>query len=173
MKSILKDSTNIRLCWIKAHVGISGNEATKKEADDINVKFSKKWLKNYLQRLTLERWQARWELSQKARYTYGLLPRVSFDRCFGDFFLNQFMTGHGVFPVHQMKFYGKSDLCHCERDQGTITHYLYGCTSFLHMRQAYFPADIFRLGLLDLIALARARSGLRLMIQFLLQKCLA
>lgn len=147
-------------------------EATKRQDIDINIKYSKKWLKNHLQKITVARWQLRWELSPKARFTFGLLPQVSVHRCFGDFFLNQFLTGHGVFPVYQMKFFGKSDLCYCERDQGTITHYLYGCPLFHQIRQGYFPSDFSRLGLMEFLSLPKARAGLRLMIQFLLQKCL-
>ncbi|GBN33787.1 Putative protein in type-1 retrotransposable element R1DM [Araneus ventricosus] len=143
IKLILKDKRNIVLCWVKAHVGISGNEiadslakeATRRETIDINIKFSKRWLKNHFQRVIKERWQQRWEFSLKARYTYGLMPQVSTKRCFGDFYINQFLTGHGVFPVYQMRFFGKNDICHCGRDQGTITHYLYGCPTFNQISQ--------------------------------------
>ncbi|GBM30740.1 hypothetical protein AVEN_30570-1 [Araneus ventricosus] len=143
----LRDHPNILMGWVKAHVGIGGNEradslekeATTRSQIDINVKYSKTWLKNSLNKFIVNNWQLRWENSRNARYTFGLFPEVSLDRCYGDFFLNQFLTGHGVFSIHQSKFYGKSDQCNCGLDKGTITHYLFGCPNFGHIRREFFP----------------------------------
>ncbi|GBO07530.1 hypothetical protein AVEN_58803-1 [Araneus ventricosus] len=55
-------------------------------------------IKNAAPREILEAWQQRWSGSSNARWTYSLLSKVDYKRIYGDFFLNQFSTGHGVFP---------------------------------------------------------------------------
>ncbi|GBO19536.1 hypothetical protein AVEN_226819-1 [Araneus ventricosus] len=64
IKSILKDHPNIKLGWVKAHIGISGNEkadllakeATRKEQIDTRIKYSKTWLKNCFNTYIIRNW---------------------------------------------------------------------------------------------------------------------
>ncbi|GBM12724.1 hypothetical protein AVEN_40058-1 [Araneus ventricosus] len=90
------------------------------------------------------------------------------NRYHGDFFLNQLLTGHGAFLIHQHKYFGETDQCRCGLDSGTISHYLFGCSDFHHIRKNFFPADFHQLGLLDLMGNPSGQRGLKLMVQHLL-----
>ncbi|GBM25175.1 hypothetical protein AVEN_96725-1 [Araneus ventricosus] len=85
-------------------------------------------------------------------------------RCHGDFLINQILTTHGCFPVHQHRIFGKSPDSECGRDQGTVSHYVYGCQIYREVRQNYFPKNFFQLGILELILNTRAKIGLKIIL---------
>ncbi|GBL77945.1 hypothetical protein AVEN_143274-1 [Araneus ventricosus] len=72
IKTLLKEENNIKLCWVKAHVGTMRNEAaellikeaTKRILIDREINYSKNWLKNKLKAYSLKLWQHRWENSR-------------------------------------------------------------------------------------------------------------
>ncbi|GBL74202.1 hypothetical protein AVEN_231077-1 [Araneus ventricosus] len=121
----------------------------------------------------LQEWQARWMTSPNSRFLYGIFPEVNTKRCHGDLLINQILTTHGCFPVHQHRIFGKSPDCECGRDQGTVSHYVYGCQIYREVRQKYFPKNFFQLGILELILNTCAKIGLKIIIQDILTRSLA
>ncbi|GBM65498.1 hypothetical protein AVEN_223593-1 [Araneus ventricosus] len=111
--------------------------------------------------------------SPNSRFLYGIFPEVNTKRCHKDFLINQILTTHGCFSVHQHIILGKSPDCECGRDQGTVSHYVYGCQIYREVRQKYFPKNFFQLGILELILNTRAKNGLKIIIQDVLTKSLA
>ncbi|GBM41981.1 hypothetical protein AVEN_3604-1 [Araneus ventricosus] len=176
-KNILKNKKCIEFYWVKAHIGIRGNEmadvlaknATRRENIDHIVKIPKSWVNHQFNLLALNKWQQRWEGSQNSRFLFGMMPNINTKRCYGDFFINQILTTHGCFPQHQHRLFGKSPDCFCGRDFGTITHYVYGCSKYNNIRQKFFPRNFPSLGILELVTHFSAKKGLRLIVQDLFE----
>ncbi|GBN59140.1 hypothetical protein AVEN_19944-1 [Araneus ventricosus] len=156
---MLRHKKHVEFSWVKAHIGIYGNEladvaaeyATRREAVDQVLGIPKSWLQYILKQDTLLKWQKRWESSPKSRFLYGLMSTVSTKRCYGDFFLNQILTTHGCFPQHQHKFFGKSPSCICGTDFGTVSHYIFGCSRYHFIRSRFFPLSFSSMSILELV----------------------
>ncbi|GBM52950.1 hypothetical protein AVEN_111305-1 [Araneus ventricosus] len=79
--------------WVKAHIGIVGNEkadglskaGTEKNELDFNVGIPKSWIKSRLIEMAHQNRQERWENSLEARYTFELIPKIDFKRCMDTF----------------------------------------------------------------------------------------
>ncbi|GBM90278.1 hypothetical protein AVEN_189061-1 [Araneus ventricosus] len=107
LRKILFVNPQIKLNWVRADVGIYGNEladlsaknARTKEEVDIKVKTPKSWIENQLMVTMLQEWQERWGSSLNSRFIYGIFPDLNTKRCHGDFLINQILTTHGCFPV--------------------------------------------------------------------------
>ncbi|GBN70716.1 hypothetical protein AVEN_30268-1 [Araneus ventricosus] len=180
IKNILKQSDNFKLFWIKAHVGKHGNEvadslakkATEKECIDHIVPLPRSWIRFKLKESLIENWQSNWNSSRNARFLFGIFSDVSFNRCLGDFYLNQILTTHGAFPIHQGRFFGRQSLCRCGLDEGTVSHCVYGCPRFHSIRERFFPRNFSVLGFIDLIFDRKACVGLKEIVAVLLRDCL-
>ncbi|GBN97395.1 hypothetical protein AVEN_173230-1 [Araneus ventricosus] len=89
----------------------------------------------------LQEWHARWGSSLNSRFLYGNFPEVNTKRCQADFLINQILTTRGCFPVTSTDFFGKSPDCECGRNQGTVSHYVYGCQIYREVRQNHPRSD--------------------------------
>lgn len=121
--------------WVKAHVGLCGNERADclaKEAisggdyvDMPFIKFPKSCLKNWLNNKVLEDWQSYWNGSDKGRDTSRVINKVNKDFLCANQVVQYFITGHGSFPSFLYNIKKKPNpLCECG-DTGTVTHYLF------------------------------------------------
>ncbi|GBM60194.1 hypothetical protein AVEN_215229-1 [Araneus ventricosus] len=77
----LLENARIRLGWVKAHIGIKGNEiadtlAKEATTDGIpaSLPFPKSFLKKQLLQLSLSRWQAEWDNGETGRSVYSIIP---------------------------------------------------------------------------------------------------
>ncbi|GBM98329.1 hypothetical protein AVEN_113425-1 [Araneus ventricosus] len=80
----LLENARIRLGWVKAHIGIKGNEIADtlaKEATTDGIPASppspKSFLKKQLLQLSLSRWQAEWDSGETGRSVFSIIPKIS------------------------------------------------------------------------------------------------
>ncbi|GIY45304.1 uncharacterized protein CDAR_246041, partial [Caerostris darwini] len=132
---ILNYTGQVRLFWIKAHVGHMGNERADVLAKEpttnpdiqhptvANLHFIKQLIKKEI----LAEWQDRWSNSTKGREVFLLLPRVNVTRVQGDFYVNQLISGHGALAAYQHRFFGKAADCTCGHPLEDRKHLIYDC----------------------------------------------
>ena len=149
--------TYAHITWVKAHVGVLGNEIADylaKQATDCNSDLVE-WLdhplprssvKRALRESTANKWQQHWTTSSKGRLTHKFLPTTSCSFLSASPLINMFITGRGPFPsfLHHI---GKLDvpLCICGQE-GDPLHYIWDCplTSVHHLpRPAAHLEDTF------------------------------
>lgn len=102
----------VNLCWVKAHIGIDGNEqadqlakaGASKESIDVDLGFTVTHAKHRLLKEAISIWQARWDYEEKGRTTFFLVPKVTLDNIWCNYILNQMITGHGNFPCYLQRF---------------------------------------------------------------------
>jgi ribonuclease HI len=172
VRSIL-DVINNSLCtfrffWIKAHAGHEYNEladagakaATKLQAVDFTAGHSKTHIKSLIRAEATTRWQERWNTCRNGRRTFELINTVSTRRCVGDFYVNQVLTGHGVFAEYQSRFHNKSNICVCQAAIGSVEHVIYHCNEFVSIRNDYFPPNYLLFNVYELCKQPKARIGI-------------
>ncbi|XP_067141829.1 uncharacterized protein [Centruroides vittatus] len=84
VKSIIEEhDLKIKVRWVKAHIGIEGNEradALAKEATlltDVSYdKIPMSYIKRLLRQESIDEWQEEWSYSEKGRHTFWLLPNI-------------------------------------------------------------------------------------------------
>ena len=85
---------------------------------------------------SLSEWQTRWSTSTKSRWTYELIPNIKnwMDRKYGDvdFYVTQFLTGHGCFREYLNRFGLKeSAACpYCYAPLQNARHVFFDCPRF-------------------------------------------
>ncbi|GIX76024.1 uncharacterized protein CDAR_443101 [Caerostris darwini] len=170
----------IRLFWIKAHAGFTGNEradeyaknATTKEDTDFTMGYSIPYIKGLIKKDLLKQWQDRWSSSTKGRELFSILPEVKTSRIQGDFFTNQLLTGHGCIGIYQERFFGKSAVCSCGQLPEDRNHIIYDCPQWDAIRQRFFPKNYLSVQLDLLLFNKISRTGLRELMNTKLQASL-
>ncbi|GIY65165.1 putative 115 kDa protein in type-1 retrotransposable element R1DM [Caerostris darwini] len=170
---ILNYTGQVRLFWIKAHVGHMGNERADVLAKEpttnpdiqhptvANFHFIKQLIKKEI----LAEWQDRWSNSTKGREVFLLLPRVNVTRVQGDFYVNQLISGHGALAAYQHRFFGKAADCTCGHTLEDRKHLIYDCPQWDNFRLKFFPTN-FKAASIDLLIFNnKSRNGLREVVQ--------
>ncbi|GBN86950.1 hypothetical protein AVEN_168617-1 [Araneus ventricosus] len=143
--------SSVSLHWVKAHIGIEGNESADKAAKeattrnnvDLHLGLPIRSLKTNLKRRLLDHWQRTWEdrENSKGRFTYAIYPRVSTSRCTDNSHITQALTNHGRFPSYFRRFNIKESTCRCGEDvSDDALHYIYHCPSVTHLRNRISPS---------------------------------
>ncbi|XP_045504439.1 uncharacterized protein LOC123701072 [Colias croceus] len=140
------EDREVRLFWLRAHVGTPGNERadqlakkaalTKKTAPDYS-KVPLSYIKRKIREVTIQKWQQRYESSTTGSVTKAFLPTVSSARrVLKDTTLTptlvQVLTGHGGFAAYLHRFnLIDSPSCVCDSScHETIWHILFECPRF-------------------------------------------
>lgn len=126
----------VNIGWIKAHMGLEGNERADRLAKSVildnlfdtvlDIPFPISYVKYHLNKISLKEWQTNWELSTKGRDTYNIIRHVNTDFICNTQISLYYATGHGSFPAYLYKINKRPDNnCICGRE-GTVVHYIYG-----------------------------------------------
>lgn len=85
---------------------------------------------------SINEWQSRWDMTEKGRWTYKLIGNVKtwVERKHGetDFYLTQFLTGHGCFREYLFK-YGHddgTDCSFCGDGRESVQHIFFTCPKY-------------------------------------------
>ncbi|GBN90278.1 Putative protein in type-1 retrotransposable element R1DM [Araneus ventricosus] len=138
-------NNSVSLHWVKAHIGIQGNESADKAAKeattrnnvDLHLGLPIRSLKTSLKRRALDQWQRTWEDEEnsKGRYTHAIFPRVSTSRCIDNSHITQALTNHGRFPSYFRRFNIKDCTCRCGEDvSDDALHFIHHCPLVSHLR---------------------------------------
>ncbi|GBN70217.1 hypothetical protein AVEN_271441-1 [Araneus ventricosus] len=153
VNNIKKDLSQLKhlvgLSWVKAHIGIQGNELADQQAKlatttgiDIDIPAPRSFIKRTLQTYMINEWNEYWRLYDSAsgarvrEYLSSVSPKFLTHYRFLIFFL----SGHGPFPQYLCRFkFLDSPLCVCG-EVGDADHYTFCCslTQNFHLLK---PAD--------------------------------
>ena len=145
------DTRNIRvkLEWVKAHIGLDGNEAADlaakaamRNVPETNDKLTKMQVKHTLRRITTAEWQTEWHTANTGRFTYTIFPTVSPEPRFQNIQQTRdkkllFKASSGHFPTNDYrKRFNKrnDDKCPYCTSQDSVTHFITECNRFASIR---------------------------------------
>ena len=143
VSEIRNEGRDVRMFWVRAHVGNAGNEradelakhaALNKKTGAAYDKYPISFAKRTIRANTKELWQKRYTEVNKAEITKLFLPKVELARkTIRDVGINyirtQMLTGHGGFAHYLFRFKKKdSAACECDPEkEETVVHLLAEC----------------------------------------------
>ncbi|GBO12345.1 hypothetical protein AVEN_31463-1 [Araneus ventricosus] len=112
MPELLLKSTNIKLGWIRVHVGYSGKPRRQHRRTPTYIPAPRSHMKSILQTECITRWQTEWDNGETGRSVYNILPKVKITLSPWQMPEIMFVTGRGPFPTCLKRFnIRNSDSC--------------------------------------------------------------
>ena len=133
-----RDNWTIGISWIKAHVGIHGNEL----ADQLAKAATRN---SELNEVVTQKWQTEWDNCTKAAITKESFPNVR-DRLEMNISLNPnftaMVTGHGKTRAYLQRFrLTDNATCPCNKEDQTVDHLIHQCT-LLHTNRELLRKNV-------------------------------
>lgn len=140
IRSLEKNQWKIYFTWVKAHVGIMGNELADKlakaaaedeELQSVYNKIPKSTIKTKIQETGYHQWQNRWSSTNKGALSKSFFPSIK-ERLkiklplTSDF--TAIISGHGKTKEYLHRFHIIEDpTCTCNNTRQTVNHLIYEC----------------------------------------------
>lgn len=135
---------HVRFVWVKAHIGIVGNEladeaaklAAQQRRAMVYTKFPISYAKHKIREELTERWEQEYQQAQQGEWTKKLLPSLDAIRRWrkvvtSSFETTQVITGHGFNLQYLHRFKIKSsNMCPCGLGEQTWDHIVMDCPRF-------------------------------------------
>ncbi|XP_023238437.1 uncharacterized protein LOC111637226 [Centruroides sculpturatus] len=174
VKELIKEySLNIKIKWIKAHIGIEGNEKADvlaKVATSLTETTYNKIPVSYIKRLvwqeSIEEWQEEWSYSDKGRHTFWLLSNIE-ERLndlrwlTSDFITTQLLTNHCNTKEYLKRIGKQQDTqCECGTGEHSLDHIINVCTKYEmeRMQLLTLVKETLNISSLDLYMIIRTRN---------------
>ncbi|KAI5642076.1 RNase H domain-containing protein [Phthorimaea operculella] len=147
-----KDKGILEINWVQSHVGIIGNEAADKEANDASKLckendyslFPISYVKQQVNKENRNIWQERYANAEQGAQTKKHFPHLDDIKQFctkvkTSFQLTQILTGHGFHKAYLHRFHiTPDDKCPCDGTSiQTIDHLLEHCPRFGSLRHSH------------------------------------
>jgi hypothetical protein len=130
----------VQFCWVKAHVGIQGNElagsltkeaATNADITECYYKVPKSAVKSELEAVSVVKWQREWDQTTKGQITRDYFPTVAGRQNMKINItqnLTTMVTGHRNIKTYLCRFkIIDTPTCPCGKKDQTIDHLLFEC----------------------------------------------
>lgn len=141
----------VRLVWVRAHVGIAGNEeadiaaksAAMQKRAKVYTDFPISYAKRMIRKEVRDLWQQEYESADTGSFTRSLFPSLDSIARFRtqvgtSFELTQVLTGHGFNKSYLHRFKcSDSDLCPCGLGVQDFHHLLLDCPRFMAKRSDF------------------------------------
>lgn len=151
--SLEKDQWKIKFSWVKAHIGIRGNEladklakeAAKMDQNPVYEEIPKSRILSEVKEIGLQEWQNRWNSSTKGTITKSFLPQIKERLNIKLPITPEFtaiLSGHGKTNHYFHRFHITADPnCTCSMEPQTVNHLIYECR-ILRRQRAKLIEDI-------------------------------
>lgn len=134
LKTLAENQKFVQFQWVKAHIGIEGNERAdqlakeaSRQSPSVNTLTPPSWLKRLAHRQALREWQDEWDTDSTGRRTYSFFPKVSESSLVRNASQTALFTNHGPYRSYLYRFHlANSELCICGR-YGDADHYCFEC----------------------------------------------
>ena len=139
LQTIGRQNWKIDFGWVKAHIGIYGNEladrlakqATTQEAVECYTKKPRSAILRQLRTASIEEWQDEWQKTAKGSETKNYFPTVKYrlqQKTHLTTNITTLLTGHGRLKAYYHRFHLiDNPICTCKEGDQNVDHIIFNC----------------------------------------------